>query len=757
MTPFRIVFTIGTLAGSSLALAVSAAAALAVAQDNAPGPDAKLPMCGLAPAKIHPGLCIVKYRISTNSPECQALFDQGLGFFYSYVWMEACRSFETACQRDPDCALAWWGLSRAMERYNKSGTAALQKAQALSPKASHREQLLIQAKLQEKGLVPNVGDQEARRKAAIKTIDTLLALYDDDEEGWYFRAQLDGGAGLFGGQVSSVPFYKALVRLNPLHPGANHELLHFYEKMQRPALGWLYAEKYIESSPGIPHAFHMQAHLATRLGRWDKTTDRGAKAIELERAYQLDMKVKPSEDQQYPHQLEMLMRGLIHDGRFAEARQLKKECLADNIKHPQVWFRLHMAERDFEAALGIADAERKKDKLRGSYLAALVWLNKNDVNHAVPEVAALEAAFQKNAKDNQLELRVWEVLGILLCQQGQADRGLQLLSKAVERTKADYSHHAWGNGAYHMEAWGLAALGCHRYEIAEEALLEALAHDPGCFHAALGLQVLCEKFGRGEEAVRYGELAQRCWRKAAPSDRERELQALRDEVGVPAPLPSPRRGEGSGVRGEGQRGKRFLTAFPSAQISTPTSEGAGQAQPFRSGLPLGGQPGPYAMIVVTGPQRGKSHCFICETADKPAVIIFARKPHDTLAKLASGVNKAIVTHKDVELRSWLTFLHEDQASIDDQIVQWSQRHALTNLPLAVFEDVGGPPSYRLNQDAEVTVLLMVKQRVVGNFAFRQGELNEVRVEEILKAVEKLAASGGEMKASGSSGDSKGGR
>src|SRR5262249_55984025 len=73
----------------------------------------KLPMCGPPPGKILPNLCVLKYRINTNSPECQAFFDQGLGFFYSYVWMEAARSFETATRHDPDCAMAWWGLSRA--------------------------------------------------------------------------------------------------------------------------------------------------------------------------------------------------------------------------------------------------------------------------------------------------------------------------------------------------------------------------------------------------------------------------------------------------------------------------------------------------------------------------------------------------------------------------------------------------------------------------------------------------------------------
>src|SRR5207237_5344469 len=37
----------------------------------------KLPLCGLPPAKLIPNLCVVKYRISTASPQCQAFFDQG--------------------------------------------------------------------------------------------------------------------------------------------------------------------------------------------------------------------------------------------------------------------------------------------------------------------------------------------------------------------------------------------------------------------------------------------------------------------------------------------------------------------------------------------------------------------------------------------------------------------------------------------------------------------------------------------------------
>jgi tetratricopeptide (TPR) repeat protein len=494
----------------------------------------KLPKTGLAPAKYVPDLCSVRYRVSTSSPECQAFFDQGLGYYYSYVWMEASRCFETATQYDPDCALAWWGLSRALERWGRGdATQVLLEADKRKDHASHREQKLILARMQEKGLAPGVGDEEARKKAAIATIDELLSLYDDDEEAWYYRAQLAGGSGLFGGVVSAVPFYKALLRVNPLHPGANHELVHFYENCRRPALGWPYAEKYIESTPGIAHPFHMQAHLATRIGRWEKTADRSARAIELERAYHKFLDVKPSEDHQYAHHLEILLISLTHDGRFAAGREIKEEAKAAGYKLWAPWFRLHLAERSWADARAIVDELRRSDKTTSSYYGALLYLEQGDVKKAQAEIEVLQHAFRTSKHDKKLESRLWETQGLYMCRTGAVDPGLKLLVKAVESVKNDYNHHAWGNGAYYMEEWGIAALKSHREQVAEEAFLEALAHDPGSVRAALGLQVLCEHQGRSEEAARYAALARRCWAKADAGRLEAELEALRTPYGEP--------------------------------------------------------------------------------------------------------------------------------------------------------------------------------------------------------------------------------
>jgi hypothetical protein len=99
----------------------------------------------------------------------------------------------------------------------------------------------------------------------------------------------------------------------------------------------------------------------------------------------------------------------------------------------------------------------------------------------------------------------------------------------VKKSMSDYGHHAWGNGAYYMEVWGSAALLAGKHDVAEEAFLEALAHDPGSVRAALGLQVLCERQNRTEEAQQYSALARRCWRRAEVGSFDTELTALRAE------------------------------------------------------------------------------------------------------------------------------------------------------------------------------------------------------------------------------------
>src|SRR5262249_18738755 len=50
-------------------------------------------------------------HISTTSAEAQRLFDQGLMLSYAFNHWEAERSFRSAIEHDPACAMCYWGLA----------------------------------------------------------------------------------------------------------------------------------------------------------------------------------------------------------------------------------------------------------------------------------------------------------------------------------------------------------------------------------------------------------------------------------------------------------------------------------------------------------------------------------------------------------------------------------------------------------------------------------------------------------------------
>ncbi len=162
------------------------------------------------------------------------------------------------------------------------------------------------------------------------------------------------------------------------------------------------------------------------------------------------------------------------------------------------------------------------------------------------------------------------------------------------------------------------------------------------------------------------------------------------------------------------------------------------ADPCKSGPQPNQRPGPYSALVSVGKERGTQHCYVCESADKPVIIVFARTPGEPLGQLVKQIDTAVKSHKTSDLRAWVTFLGDDQTKLDPQIVKWAQQHAI-GIPCAVFEDTVGPPTYLLHKEADITVLLSVKQKVVANFAFRAGELNDAAMAEVVKTIPKIVA------------------
>jgi hypothetical protein len=394
-------------------------------------------------------------------------------------------------------------------------------------------------------------------------------------------------------------------------------MVHAYEGIDRPALGWQYTEGYRRSAPNMPHAHHMQAHLAMRLGRWQEAIDatRMSRRTSLAGFPELD----PS------HHIDILIRALAHEGRFAEAESEPK-AYRDGLP----WARLLQLKADGAALEQWAAKRRESNATDGFYIGALAQLDRGDLAAVLPLMANVEEQWKKNPTNIY---RYNEVKGRYLVQSGNVDEGLKLLREAAAKAVKDSGLHSWGGGSYQLEVWGEAALRARRWDEAEEAFHEALAHEHGSILGALGMQVVWEQRGRPERARHYADRAAAIWKDADAGALNRQLERpseARNRLRCPGRSPGMR---SRSIAPKGTPRRWFLAAC--ALLAAPV---LAAPAPLRSGPQVGERPLPFTSNAVTGLYRGKQHCYVCELKDTPAVLVFARRMDD--APRASSANCA---------------------------------------------------------------------------------------------------------------------
>src|SRR3954465_10083380 len=158
--------------------------------------------------------------------------------------------------------------------------------------------------------------------------------------------------------------------------------------------------------------------------------------------------------------------------------------------------------------------------------------------------------------------------------------------------------------------------------------------------------------------------------------------------------------------------------------------------PCVSGPQVGQKPGPYSFLVATGSERGQPTCYVCETAEKPGVIVFARSVSDPLAGLLTVCDGAVADRPKDAMRAWMTVLGEKTIGLDE-LGRWAPKGGVKMVPVGVFDDPVGPPSYKLADDADVTVVLFENRKVLANFAFPAGELDEAAIRQIADQLTRL--------------------
>ena len=155
-------------------------------------------------------------------------------------------------------------------------------------------------------------------------------------------------------------------------------------------------------------------------------------------------------------------------------------------------------------------------------------------------------------------------------------------------------------------------------------------------------------------------------------------------------------------------------------------------------------PGPFHFLNINGAYSGDPHCLVCEYGLRPVAAVFARSLPETgkpLANLLQKLDETIGKNQASEFRGFAAFLSQDYAAEDTrkELVQKLENVAkdLKHVILCL-DGADGPEKYNINKDAEVTVILYHKHKVVANFAFEKDKLTDKDVAAIAAALEKMA-------------------
>lgn len=162
-----------------------------------------------------------------------------------------------------------------------------------------------------------------------------------------------------------------------------------------------------------------------------------------------------------------------------------------------------------------------------------------------------------------------------------------------------------------------------------------------------------------------------------------------------------------------------------------------QAADIQSGLQVGEFPPAFNVRDVTGPKAGTTLCYRCAYGSRPVVSIFARKVDDNVASLVKKIDSIVAKNQDAKMAAFVVLLTDDPDAAEPQLKGVAKKTKIQHTPLTVFDGVAGPPSYKVAENADITVMMWVESDVKVNHALKQSELDEKKIASIVADTKKL--------------------
>jgi len=469
--------------------------------------------------------------------DLQPDFERAVAMLHSFWYQEAEAAFRTIAEKDPDCAIAYWGVGMSLHHplwapaspaEVERGAAALEKAKAAN-KATPRERAYIEA-------LSSVYDSAkaslaARNQAFAQSMEKVYKSYPDDVEAAIFyalalRSTADPTDKTYAVQRRVGAIIDPLFEKQPDHPGLAHYVIHNYDYPELAQRGLNAARRYAQIAPAAPHALHMPSHIFIRLGLWEDAIRSNIDSANAARAHFKKNGSKADLGEQL-HAMDYLAYAYLQRGEVGKATSVWEEL--KTIKDAD-WsnFAAYHSATAIPARVTLetrrwADARNLPEPTYsgGSFWTLVAnghvyWARAlGSARTGVPqqahrEIARLTELREKLASAGQkdgvamVEILVLSARGWTAFAERKREEAVQLLRAAADLEDATDKHPVTPGAilpAREQFADMLAELGRHREALA--AYEASLKVAPNRFNSLRGAAQAASAAGNSEQAARY--------------------------------------------------------------------------------------------------------------------------------------------------------------------------------------------------------------------------------------------------------------
>jgi tetratricopeptide (TPR) repeat protein len=237
------------------------------------------------------------FAITTQVPEAQAFFSNGMELGAAFAHSAAAAAMEHAVTLDPACAMCKWGealvegptINYGKDKHERKPLRILaREAAKLAATSGTAKEKALTAALVERYRHGNTNKRDAAYAGAMQAVQ---AQFPEDKEIAVLTADAMMVDAFSGDEAfdheelrRAAALLEGVLARDPNHTPAIHFYIHAEEVLGEPQKAEAYADRLATLAPNASHLIHMPGHTWFWLGRYEETAQTNARAVAIGKA-----------------------------------------------------------------------------------------------------------------------------------------------------------------------------------------------------------------------------------------------------------------------------------------------------------------------------------------------------------------------------------------------------------------------------------------------------------------------------------------